>query len=66
VKDNTGATIGQITDLKSDASGHQMATIKMGTNTFAVDASKLAVQDGAAVINLNQQQLHDMIPKPRS
>jgi hypothetical protein len=66
VKDNTGATIGQITELKPDASGHQMATIKMGTSTFAVDASKLDVQDGAAVINLSQQQLNAMIPKPKS
>jgi hypothetical protein len=65
VKDNTGTTIGQITELKTDAGGHQMATIKMGTSTFAVEASKLAVQDGSATINLSQQQLNAMIPKPK-
>jgi hypothetical protein len=64
VKDNTGATIGQIADLKADAGGKQMATIKMGTDTFTVAASSLAVQDGAATINLTQQQIKGMIRKP--
>jgi hypothetical protein len=63
VKDNTGASIGQITQLKPDASGKQVATIKMGSDTFAVDGANLAVQDGAAVINATQTELQGMIKK---
>ena len=63
VKDNTGATIGQITQLKPDASGKQVATIKMGAETFAVDGANLAVQDGAAVVNASQAELESMIKK---
>ncbi len=63
VKDNTGATIGQITQLKPDASGKQVATIKMGAETFAVDGANLAVQDGAAVVNASQAELQSMIKK---
>ncbi len=63
VKDNTGATIGQVTQLKPDASGKQVATIKMGSDTFAVDAANLAVQDGSAVINATQAELQGMIKK---
>jgi hypothetical protein len=63
VKDNTGAPIGQITQLKPDASGKQVATIKMGSDTFAVDGANLAVQDGAAVINATQTELQGMIKK---
>jgi hypothetical protein len=63
VKDNTGATIGQITQLKPDAGGKQVATIKMGAETFAVDGANLAVQDGAAVVNASQAELQAMIKK---
>lgn len=63
VKDNTGATIGQITQLKPDASGKQVATIKMGEDTFAVDGANLAVQDGSARINATQAELQGMIKK---
>ncbi|MHB8530343.1 MAG: hypothetical protein ACYC8V_12655 [Caulobacteraceae bacterium] len=66
VKDNTGATIGQIASLQTDASGKQMAVIKMGTDTFSVAVTSLAVQDGAAVINLTHAQLNDMLHKPKS
>jgi len=66
VKDNTGAAIGQITAVAPDASGAQMATIKMGADSFSVAASSLAVDNGAAVINLTGAQLHDMIHKPAS
>ena len=64
VKDNTGAVIGQVTELKADASGKQMATVKMGTDSFAVAASSLSVENGSAVINLSQQQVKAMIKKP--
>ena len=63
VKDNTGATIGEITQVKPDASGKQTATIKMGAESFAVDASALVVQNGAAVINSTQAELQGMIKK---
>ena len=63
VKDNTGATIGEITQVKPDASGKQTATIKMGADSFAVDASALVVQNGAAVINSTQAELQGMIKK---
>ena len=63
VKDSSGASIGQITDVKADASGQKTATIKMGTDTFAVGASSLAVQDGAAVVNATQAELRQMLKK---
>jgi hypothetical protein len=58
VKDNTGAVIGQVTAVKGD-----MATIKMGADTFTVDTSKLGVQGGAATINASQAELKKMLPK---
>ena len=63
VKDNTGATIGQVTDVKPDASGQQTATIQMGADTFAVGTSSLAVQGGDAVVNATQAELRQMIQK---
>jgi hypothetical protein len=63
VKDNTGATIGQITQLKPEAGGKQTATIKMGADSFAVDTSALVVQNGVAVINSSQAELKGMIKK---
>jgi hypothetical protein len=61
VKDNTGATIGQITDLKADPSGQQTAVIKMGSQSFQVAAANLGNSSGAAVINLTQTQINDML-----
>lgn len=63
VKDNTGVSIGQITEIKPDASGKQVATIKMGPDTFAVETDKLAVQDGSATINATQAELKTMLKK---
>ncbi len=63
VKDKSGATIGQITQVKPDAGGKQTATIKMGADSFAVDTSALVVQNGAAVINSTQAELQGMIKK---
>jgi hypothetical protein len=44
-----------------------MATIKMGSDNFAVATSGLALQDGAAVINMTQAELqaklHPASPK---
>ena len=61
VKDNTGATIGSITDLKADSTGAQTAIIKMGDKTFQVAAANLGSSNGAAVINLSQSQINDML-----
>ena len=63
VKDSSGAQIGQIADLKADASGKRVATIKMGASTFAVDADRLAVENGSATINATQSQLQSMLKK---
>ena len=60
VKDNTGAVIGQIAELKPGAGG-QTATVKMGAQSFTVDAKSFAVQDGAAVINATKAELQSMI-----
>jgi hypothetical protein len=63
VKDKTGATIGSVAAVKTDASGKQVATIRMGADSFAVDASALAVDKGAAVINATQAEIKSMLPK---
>jgi hypothetical protein len=63
VKDSTGATIGQVTDVKADASGQQTATISMGADTFAVGTSSLAVQGGDAVVNATQAEIQQMLKK---
>jgi hypothetical protein len=65
VKDKTGASIGQVTEVKADASGKQVATIRMGADTFAVDTSALAVDNGAAMINATQAELKSMLPKKK-
>jgi hypothetical protein len=63
VKDNTGTAIGSISEVKADASGAKVATIKMGTEVFAVDTSSLAVKDGSALINASQAEIKDMMKK---
>ena len=63
VKDSTGAIIGEVTDLKTDASGKKVATIKMGADTFAVETGRLGVQDGAATVNATQAELEAMLKK---
>jgi hypothetical protein len=60
---NTNATIGQVADVKADASGKSMVTIKMGTKSFQVPASNLAVENGAATINLTKAQIDAQMPK---
>jgi hypothetical protein len=63
VQDSSGATIGQIAQLKPDAGGKQTATIKMGADSFAVDASALVVENGSAKINATQAEIRDMMKK---
>jgi len=63
VKDSTGAVIGEVSEVKPDASGKSMATIKMGTETFAVDVANLAVRDGATLINATQAEIKAMMKK---
>jgi hypothetical protein len=61
VKDNTGAVIGEITDLKTDTDGKQVAVVNMAGEAFSVETDRLAVQNGAASINATQAQLKAMI-----
>lgn len=61
VKDSTGAVIGSVTELKPGPTGANLVTIKMGDKTFAVESSKLVVQNGAAVINTTQKDLEAML-----
>ncbi|HEY2481744.1 MAG TPA: hypothetical protein VGI30_06045 [Caulobacteraceae bacterium] len=61
VKDNTGVSIGQISKLDS-VNGTQMATIKMGAQSFQVPAASLAAANGAATINLTQAQIQAQLP----
>jgi len=61
VKDNTGAVIGLITDLKTDTDGKQVAVVRMGPDAFSVETDRLAVQNGAAAINATQAQLKAML-----
>ncbi len=58
VKDNTGALIGEVKSVKAG-----VATIQMGSDTFTVDSSKLAVANGAATINASKDELKKMLPK---
>ena len=67
VKDNTGAAIGKITKLAADSSGASVATIKMTNGSFQAPAASLAVQDGAATINLTKAEIDAQIKgKPKS
>jgi hypothetical protein len=66
VKDSSGATIGKLTHLKTDAGGKQTATIRMGAGDVSVGADRLTVKDGAAVVNATQAELQTMAKKPKS
>lgn len=61
VKDNTGAAIGKISKLGADSSGASVATITMANGAFQAPATALAVQDGAATINLTKAQIDAQI-----
>lgn len=63
VKDNTGATIGKVTQVTPGAGGKQTAVIAMGADTFAVDTAALTVQGGSAMINASQAEIQGMIKK---
>lgn len=61
VKDNTGVTIGSVAEVKPDATGKPMATIKMDDKTFAVAVNNLAVRDGATLINASKAEIEGML-----
>jgi hypothetical protein len=63
VKDSAGVTIGQVAQVKPDAAGKEVATIKMGADSFAVDTSALAVDHGTALINATQAEIKSMMAK---
>jgi hypothetical protein len=66
VKDSTGATVGKLIALKTDASGKEMATIHMGTHDVSIGADRLKVKDGAAVADATKTELQTMAKKPKS
>jgi hypothetical protein len=61
VKDNSGTVIGSVAEVKPDATGKSMATIKMDDKTFAVDVANLAVRDGATLINASKAEIEGML-----
>jgi hypothetical protein len=61
VKDTTGTVIGSVAEVKPDATGKSMATIKMDDKTFAVAVNNLAVQDGATLINASKAEIEGML-----
>lgn len=61
VKDNAGVVIGSVAEVKPDATGKSMATIKMDDKTFAVDVAMLAVRDGATLINASKAEIETML-----
>jgi hypothetical protein len=61
VKDNTGAVIGTVAEVKPDATGKTMAAIKMDDKTFSVDVAMLAVRDGATLINASKAEIEGML-----
>lgn len=63
VMDNTGLTIGQVTEVKADAAGKKTATIKMGADTFAVETDRLAVMGKNAQVNATQAEIKTMLGK---
>ena len=65
VKDNTGATIGSVADVKTGADGKKTATIKMGADTFAVDTASLAITGDAATVNASQAEINKMLKMSR-
>jgi hypothetical protein len=62
VKDNTGAQIGTISSLTGSGTA-QMAVIKMGDQSFQVQANRLGSADGAAEINMTKAQIAGMLKK---
>jgi hypothetical protein len=65
VKDNTGATIGKVSEVKAGSDGKKTATIKMGADVFAVDTASLAVANGAATVNASQSEIKSMLGKAK-
>ena len=63
VKDNTGATIGAVSEMKPEGngSGRMFAIVKMDSGMFSVDASSLQVANGVATINMSQDQINSMV-----
>jgi len=52
-----------VSAVKPDSAGKQVATIKMGADSFTVDTDKLAVADGSATINATADELKAMLKK---
>jgi hypothetical protein len=65
VRDNTGTVIGRITKVGADASGAQVATIRMGVDTVQVEADRLTVHNGLAEIDATPAELRGMLRSRR-
>lgn len=63
VKDKDGKPIGKVTAVKTDSSGKTVATIRMGADSFGVNASALAVDNDAARLNLTRSELSSYLNK---
>lgn len=63
VKDKTGATIGSVARVATDAQGMTTATISMGGETFALDVAKLAVEDGSVTVNATAAEIRQMMKR---
>jgi hypothetical protein len=63
VKDKDGKPIGKVTEVKTDAGGKTIAMIKMGADSFGVNASALAVDNGAAKLNVTKSELDSYLSK---
>jgi hypothetical protein len=60
VKDSSGANIGTISSLTGSGDA-QMAVIKMGSQSFQVQANRLGSENGAAEINMTKAQIDAML-----
>lgn len=61
VKDKNGVVIGQIDNVKPDAGGNTIATIRMGADSFAVNTSAIATDSGTATVNATADQIRAML-----
>jgi hypothetical protein len=61
VKDKNGKPIGKVSEVKTDASGKTIATIRMGADSFGVNASALAVDNGAATLNFTKSEINSFL-----
>jgi hypothetical protein len=57
VTDRDGRAVGRIARLATNDDGRQVATIRMGSRTYTLQADELAVRDGVAVVDSTRDEL---------